>query len=130
MVRRTSITILLVSLLLLFLDAPALAYGTISIKPPEAANHVGEQARVCGIVASAKYASRSRGAPTFLNLGQPYPRQVFTAVIWGSDRSKLTYPPESLRGSSICVRGLISLYRGKPQIIVHDPKSIERRSHD
>lgn len=130
MVRRTSITILLASLLLLFLDTPALAYGIISIKPSEAASHVGEQARVCGIVASAKYAARSRGAPTFLNLGQPYPRQVFTAVIWGRDRSKFAYPPESLRGSSICVRGLVSLYRGKPQIIVHDPKFIERSSHE
>ncbi len=39
----------------------------------EAAEHVGEVATVCGKVASATYAARSRGRPTFLNLDEPYP---------------------------------------------------------
>src|SRR5712692_5691208 len=54
--------------------------------PEEAASHVGESTTVCGLVASATHAARSRGAPTFLNLGKPYPDQIFTAVIWGDDR--------------------------------------------
>ena len=47
---------------------------------------LGQKATVCGIVASATFLSRSKGQPTFLNLDQPYPRQIFTAVIWGKDR--------------------------------------------
>jgi hypothetical protein len=35
----------------------------------EAAQHVGEQATVCGVVASANYAQRKRSQPTFLDIG-------------------------------------------------------------
>jgi hypothetical protein len=28
----------------------------------------------------------------FLNLDQPYPREVFTVLIWGSDRAKFGTP--------------------------------------
>ena len=47
--------------------------------PGEALKHVGERARICGHVSSAKYAQSVRGAPTFLNFGRPYPNQDFTA---------------------------------------------------
>jgi hypothetical protein len=49
----------------------------------EAKDHIGEQATVCGKVASTRYAATSRGKPTFLNLDKPYPSQVFTILIWG-----------------------------------------------
>ena len=73
----------------------------------EAINHVGEDATVCGVVASAKYATSTRRQPTFLNLDKPYPNQVFTAVIWGSDRPQFKYEPESLQGAAVCVSGEI-----------------------
>jgi hypothetical protein len=72
-----------------------------------AANHVGETATVCGTVASANYAAGSRGSPTFLNLGKPYPNHVFTAVIWGSDRPKFG-----------------TLFRARPEVILHDPAQL------
>ena len=126
---QISATLLLISLLFSFLNVPAFADASASISPVDAENHVGERATVCGFVASTKYAIQSRGAPTFLNLGKPYPNQIFTAVVWGNARSNLSYQPESLKGSSICVRGLISLYRGTPQIIVRDPSDISQFSH-
>ena len=39
-------------------------------------------------VASAHYAERSKGQPTFINLDKPYPNAPFTVLIWGSDRGK------------------------------------------
>ena len=96
-----------------------------TISAAEAANHVGESAKVCGRVASAKYATETRRQPTFLNLDRPYPDQVFTALIWGSDRSAFSYPPESLRGQRICVKGMIELYKGRAEIIVSRPSQIE-----
>ena len=101
-------------------DANALA-------PTEALAHVGDDTRVCGQVASAKFAHRSRGQPTFLNLQYPYPNHVFTALIWGEDRAKFAYAPERLRGRRICVVGIISTYRGRAQIVVHEPSQIETR---
>jgi len=94
-----------------------------SITSEEAPSHVGETATVCGTVASANYAARTRGEPTFLNLDKPYPNQIFTAVIWGSDRPKFG-TPESLLGKSICTTGMIKLYHGRPEIIIHDPSQL------
>ena len=50
-----------------------------TISAAEASKHVGEKATVCGVVASASYASRTKGQPTFLNLDKPYPDAIFTA---------------------------------------------------
>src|SRR5215470_11859544 len=81
-----------------------------SISAADASSHVGENVTICGVVASANYAARSRAQPTFLNLDRPYPNQVFTAVIWGSDRAKFGAPEASLQGKRICVTGVIQLY--------------------
>jgi hypothetical protein len=97
-----------------------------TLTPNEASQHVGENATVCGLVASATYAVQSRGQPTFLNLGKPYPNQVFTAVIWGNDRAKFGMP-EQLRSKEVCATGDIRLYRGKPEIIVHDPAQLKTK---
>lgn len=90
----------------------------------EASAHVGEKAVVCGRVASATYATRSRGRPTFLNLDKPFPNHIFTAVIFDDYRDKFSYAPESLKDSYICVTGLIESHKGKPQIKVRDPSQI------
>jgi micrococcal nuclease len=99
-----------------------LAGGSISAR--DAKDHVGENATVCGTVASAKWASGSRGSPTFLNLDEPYPNQIFTVVIWGSDRSKFGQPEKTYEGKRICVTGLIKSYRGQPEIAASNPSQI------
>jgi len=94
------------------------------ISAPEASAHIGDHATVCGVVASANYATRSRGKPTFLNLDRPYPNHIFTAVIFDDYRSRFDYPPESLAGKRICVSGLVEEYKGRPQIKVKRPDQI------
>jgi hypothetical protein len=100
------------------LDAPRIPAG-------EAVHHVGELATVCGHVASAAHITSVKGAPTFLNLGRPYPDQDFTVVIWESARASFARAPESaFDRKSVCATGRIEMYRGKPQIVVEDPKQI------
>jgi len=95
------------------------------VSPTDAHKYIGMEKTVCGTVASATYAVRTKGQPTFLNLDQPYPKHIFTAVIWGSDRNKFQNPPESsFRGKRICVTGIIEDFRGKPEIIVRSPDQI------
>lgn len=94
------------------------------IPASEARAHLGEEAVVCGRVASAKFATGSRGRPTFLNLDKPFPNHIFTAVIFDDYRGRFPYAPESLEGSRICVTGLIESHKGKPQIKVRDPSQI------
>ena len=90
----------------------------------EAKNHVGEKATVCGTVASARYADRTNGQPTFLNLDEPYPKNVFTILIWGSNRGKFGEPETKYVNAKLCVTGTIASYRGAPEIVASDPDQI------
>lgn len=91
----------------------------------EAKDHIGEQATVCGKVASTRYAVTTRGKPTFLNLDKPYPSQVFTVLIWGENREKFGNPEERYRDKQVCVTGKITEYRKAPEIVVSEPQNIE-----
>jgi hypothetical protein len=102
----------------------AIAAQAATLSPEEAAKHVGEDATVCGMVASAKYVSQSKGGPTFLDFGKPYPNSIFVALILGSDRAKFGTPEKELQGKQVCVSGKIRLYDGKPEIILTDPKQL------
>jgi DNA/RNA endonuclease YhcR with UshA esterase domain len=95
-----------------------------ALNAEDAAGHVGETATICGVVASAKFAPGSRSQPTFLDFGKPYPDAAFTAVIFGDDQPKFGTPETSLRGKRICVTGQVRDYRGKPEIILHDPSQL------
>jgi DNA/RNA endonuclease YhcR with UshA esterase domain len=109
------------------LAASAVVVHAESLSPEEAAEHVGSNVTVCGLVSSATYATRLSGEPTFINLGKPYPDQEFTVVIFGTDRAKFGMPEVSLRGKRVCVTGDIRLFRGRPEIILHDPKQLTEK---
>ena len=112
-----------------FLLMPVLAWAQGQpISPEEAQGYVGKVKTVCGKVASTHYANKSKGRPTFINLSKPYPSQVFTVVIWGSDRSKFEEPPDFLyQDKEVCVTGKIAVFRGTPEIIVKDPSQIKTK---
>jgi hypothetical protein len=114
--------VLRLGVLLLCVTLSISAEQTISAS--EAAKHLGEKATVCGVVASASYASRSKGQPTFLNLDKPYPNAIFTALIWGDDRPKFDQPEVKLRDKRICTTGTITLYRDVPEILLREPSQL------
>jgi micrococcal nuclease len=111
------------TLLSVFLGA-LLANASTPLTPVQASRHIGERATVCGVVASGHFAIRSRGNPTFLNMERPYPNQIFTVLIWGSDRDKFGAPELEYQGRQICVTGEIRSYRGIPEIVATKPTQI------
>lgn len=117
-----TIRTLLLMLLGVILLSPAQAQKKIT--PSEAKEHYGENATVCGEVVSARYAESSKGQPTFLNLDKPFPNQVFTIVIWGSNRSRFGKPEDDFKDKKVCVTGKITAYAGLPEIVADDPKQI------
>jgi len=121
-------TTLFVAVAFCIFAIPAAHAQAKRITPAAAKNHVGEQAMVCGKVASARYARDSKGEPTFLNLDQPYPKQVFTIVIWGDDRAKFGEPELKYRDQKICVTGKITGFRGEPEIVANNPDNWKYRS--
>lgn len=114
---------LLVLAFLVTLGQPAKAQKKLTAA--EAKDHIGENGTVCGAAVSAQYVPTSGGQPTFLNLDNAYPKQVFTIVIWGKNRSKFGAPEDTWRGKRICVSGRISAYEGVPEIIAEDPQQIK-----
>jgi hypothetical protein len=92
------------------------------ISAKDAANHVGEIKTVCGKVINIRM---ERYQPIFIYLDQQLPDNVFTIVVYRSDRGKFNQPPlYSYLGKRICVTGVIHTYRTKPEIILHDPSQI------
>ena len=96
----------------------------VTLTAAQAEDHIGENATVCGIVASATFAARTKGQPTFLNLDQPYPTHIFTVLIWGSDRPKFGQPEVVYKGKRLCVTGTIKAFRGMPEIVATDQGQI------
>jgi hypothetical protein len=92
----------------------------------QAATRVGDTTTITGRVASATYAQDTKGSPTYLNVGRPYPNPTrFVVLIWGDDRAAFTNAPEQLyKGRNLCVTGTVKTYDGVPQIIVESPASI------
>jgi hypothetical protein len=90
----------------------------------QAKSHEGESATVCGVVAGEHTSSNSKGTPTFINLDAAYPRQIFTILVWGEDRDKVGVLPRN--GEHVCVNGLITAYRGVPEIVVHSKQQLTR----
>jgi micrococcal nuclease len=99
--------------------------GQDKLTAAQAKQHFGQTETVCGEVVSTSYADSSKGRPTFLNLDQQYPNQIFTVVIWGENRTKFGKPEEDYKGKRICVSGKITAYAGKPEIVASDPKQIK-----
>jgi hypothetical protein len=99
------------------LAVPGLHAQTKKLTTAEAKDHIGDRATVCGKVVSTHYAKSSKGEPTFLNLDEPYPKEVFTILIWGSDREKFGTPADAYKDLRGCVTGKITSYRGRPEIV-------------
>lgn len=91
--------------------------GQIDAK--QASQHVGERAIVCGQVAQVKEFSKGY----YLNLGNSYPHQDATVLVWSSNVDKFDNLT-SFEGNPICVDGMINTYKGVPQIEMKSPSQI------
>jgi DNA/RNA endonuclease YhcR with UshA esterase domain len=111
-------------LLLTICITVSLFAGSISTK--QASKYLGQTKTVCGKVVSTYYARSSSGAPTFLNLDRPYPNNIFTAVIFEENRSNFRGKPENIyKYKKICVTGVITEYKGVPQIVLESDSQIK-----
>ena len=59
----------------------------------------------------------------FLNMGGKYPNQAFTAFIPSANAAQFPNP-QQYEGQTVAVSGKITLYHGKPEIIVNSPSQI------
>src|SRR6266480_8054471 len=86
----------------------------------EAAKHVGETATITDRVDGVHQSGKGN---IFLNMGGKYPNQAFTAFIPAASAGQFSQP-QQYEGQTVAVSGKITLYRGKPEIIVNSPSQI------
>ena len=65
----------------------------------------------------------SRGGNTFFDFCEDYHDCPFTSVIFSSDKNKFG-DLQSLTGRQIEIRGPVTVYQGKPEIIIRDAEQI------
>jgi DNA/RNA endonuclease YhcR with UshA esterase domain len=88
--------------------------------PQDAAKHVGDTCTITGTVDGVHQSGKGN---IFLNMGGKYPNQEFTA--WIPSSSAAQFPnPQQYEGRTVSVSGKITLYKGKPEIIVNSPSQI------
>ena len=111
----------LTSLFFVAAAALAIAQTPASYTAAEAAKHINETAtikdRVDGFHQSAK-------GNMFLNMGGKYPNQVFTAFVPSKNAAEFR-DAQRYEGKIISVTGKISLYKGKPEIVVNSASQLK-----
>lgn len=90
---------------------PSYEPSPTTIPSSKANQYVGSYGVVCGDVVQVKGFNKG----TYLNLGDTYPNQDATIVVWDSDASNFDNL-DQYEGRSLCVKGTIDSYKGSPQI--------------
>lgn len=93
---------------------PAQRIAPEGIAPELAASHVGEEVTIKGLIGSVY---KTRSGIIFLDMGGRYPENIFTAVIFPEDVMRFSNLG-ALTGKTVEIKGLVRLYRGKPEIIL------------
>ena len=86
----------------------------------DAGSHTGQAGCVAGRVVRV---FTSGSGNTFLDFCADYRNCPFTSVIFASDRSKFG-DLATLGGRRVELRGSITVYQGRAEIVVHDPPQI------
>jgi DNA/RNA endonuclease YhcR with UshA esterase domain len=100
--------------------AIAVAQGIPGYTASEAAKHVGETATITDRVDGVHQSGKGN---IFLNMGGKYPNQAFTAFIPSASAGEFSNP-QQYDGKTVAVSGKLTLYRGKPEIIVTNVSQI------
>ena len=83
----------------------------LTIGAAQAADHIGKQVTVTGVVAQVSI----RPSLVFLNFDKPFPSNLFTVIIRNKSTNEFESLP-SLRGKAVSVIGKIQDYNGKPEM--------------
>ena len=98
-------------------------------------NNPEQVVTVQGVIVRAYYAEKSKGQPTFLDFHDPY-QGYFKCIIWEKDKQTgqpirekfitafMPNPETYFLNKKVRVNGRIEIYKGDPEIILHDSAQI------
>lgn len=112
------------TLVLILLICSQKLFSQTRIAADDVRNHVNDSVTICDKVYGTRFLERL--SLTLLDLGGEFPYHKLTIAIKGQNRDKFKAKPElAFKGKKVCVNGTITLYSGKPQIIVTEPDQIK-----
>lgn len=94
-----------------------------TLKANQAKDFVGKEIIVKDIIAGARFFDRPDKKTFLINLAERYPNTPITIVLYDENYNKLE-PKENLDGKEITVKGIVSVFNDKIQIVVTDLKNI------
>jgi DNA/RNA endonuclease YhcR with UshA esterase domain len=113
--------------LFLFFVAISLAQISFSQTVPldSVAKYEGKKITVCSKVIGTHVSSGDK-KNTYINFGKPYPDNTFTVMISGDDAAKFKYvPADFLQDKTVCITGTVTIFKGKPEIVVTSEDQIK-----
>ena len=88
-------------------------------------NYLGQHVVICDNVADV-FEPTDRVKNAYINFGGKYPDHKFTIVIFEEDIPNFAEIPVSyFKDKIICVQGMITFFREKPQIVARNPEQIQ-----
>ncbi len=96
--------------------AVEVAAKPITVTLQEVKNFVGKIVSVKGAV----FSSKDIGSMVLVNLGASYPNQLLTLALKGDAKQIAS----QIEGKTVTVEGTVIDYKGKPEIVVTDPKML------
>ncbi len=107
-------------------DPSQISFEDTPISVYQVASHIGQYKIVKGFVSSTFYAKDQPGNPTFLNIGQPFPNEKITVIIWGANRENFIEPEKTYLNQFVYLRGIIQkTSSGKLIMSIIYPNQIE-----
>ena len=95
------------------------------IRPEEAIKHKGDTVSLVGFVTHVKYVTHKKNSRTLITLMTKDSKQPLTLLVCSPDRAKFLEAREiTYLNQYVKVNGLIEVYKGKSQIILHNIKQI------
>lgn len=96
----------------------AVAQGD-TIKARKAKSMINKDVIVKALVAGSRIIEKDGKSTLILSLDKPYPKTPLTVIFFNKAFTDLN-PQYLLDGKNIIVKGIVTLYKDKPQIIVSD----------
>ena len=105
------------------------AYNFIEIPHNLAFQNIDKLRTVCGRIESTYISPNTGSQRIYLNMGGEYPNNTFTGLIWySSNKDNFNgRPDKKYEKRNICISGVITTFKNKPQIQIDFENQIEIR---
>ena len=100
------------------------SYGQVEIESQDIINFVGKEVKVKAKVAGIYYGKGGEGKVISLNMVENFPKEVFAAKIF-RDKLEPFGDLKRFEGKEVILKGEVSMYNKKVQIVLNDVKQIE-----